>query len=133
MGLRCGLIPKPSGARGKRVKKLIDLVSDDYKSTVAVDAILTGTGRLPNIEELNLEAAGVDCDATGVRFNDFLQTSNPRIYAAGDACLEHQFTHTAKALSRRRPRNSAFMNHDAGGRVRSTGELMLQASASPAA
>src|SRR5665647_3804738 len=73
-------------------QKLVDLVSDDYKSTVAVDAILAGTGRLPNVEGLNLEAAGVDCDATtGVRVNDFLQTSNPRIYAAGDACLEHKF------------------------------------------
>jgi hypothetical protein len=40
-------------------QKLVDLVSDDHKSTVAVDAILTGTGRLPNVEGLNLEAAGV--------------------------------------------------------------------------
>jgi pyruvate/2-oxoglutarate dehydrogenase complex dihydrolipoamide dehydrogenase (E3) component len=81
--------------------KLVDLISDDYQSTVAVDAILTGTGRLPNVERLNLEAAGVDCDATtGVRIDDFLQTSNPRIYAAGDACLEHKFTHTADASAR---------------------------------
>ncbi len=68
---------------------------------MAVDAILTGTGRLPNVERLNLEAAGVDCDPiTGVRVDDFLQTSNPRIYAAGDACLEHKFTHTADASAR---------------------------------
>jgi len=82
-------------------QKLVDLISDDYQSTVAVDAILTGTGRLPNVERLNLEVAGVDCDAiTGIRINDFLQTSNPRIYAAGDACLEHKFTHTADASAR---------------------------------
>ena len=82
-------------------EKLVDLVSDDYQSTVAVDAILTGTGRLPNVERLDLEAAGVDCDATtGIRIDDFLQTSNPRIYAAGDACLEHKFTHTADASAR---------------------------------
>ena len=91
-------------------QKLVDLVSDDYKSTVAVDAILTGTGRLPNVEELNLEAAGVDCDAaTGVRVNDFLQTSNPRIYAAGDACLEHKFTHTADASARIVVQNALFL------------------------
>ena len=82
-------------------QKLVDLISDDYQSTVAVDAILTGTGRLPNVERLNLEAAGVDCDTiTGIRIDDFLQTSNPRIYAAGDACLEHKFTHTADASAR---------------------------------
>jgi pyruvate/2-oxoglutarate dehydrogenase complex dihydrolipoamide dehydrogenase (E3) component len=82
-------------------QKLVELISDDYQSTVAVDAILTGTGRLPNVERLNLEAAGVDCDATtGIRIDDFLQTSNPRIYAAGDACLEHKFTHTADASAR---------------------------------
>src|SRR5450759_5169926 len=74
-------------------QKLVDLVSDDYKSTVAVDAILTGTGRVPNVEGLNLEAAGVDYDNTvGIRVDDFLQTSNRRIYAAGDACLEDKFT-----------------------------------------
>jgi pyruvate/2-oxoglutarate dehydrogenase complex dihydrolipoamide dehydrogenase (E3) component len=91
-------------------QKLVDLVSDDYKSTVAVDAILTGTGRLPNVEGLDLEAAGVDCDATtGVRVNDFLQTSNPRIYAAGDACLEHKFTHTADASARIVVQNALFL------------------------
>jgi len=90
-------------------ERLVDLVSDDYQSTVAVDAILTGTGRLPNVEGLNLEAAGVDCDATGVRVNDFLQTSNPRIYAAGDACLEHKFTHTADASARIVLQNALFL------------------------
>jgi pyruvate/2-oxoglutarate dehydrogenase complex dihydrolipoamide dehydrogenase (E3) component len=91
-------------------QKLVDLMSDDYQSTVAVDAILTGTGRLPNIEELDLEAAGVDYDGTtGVRVNDFLQTSNPRIYAAGDACLEHKFTHTADASARIVIQNALFL------------------------
>src|ERR1700737_3339169 len=48
--------------------KLVDLINDGYQSTVTVDAILTGTGRLPNVERLNLDAAGIDCDAaTGVR------------------------------------------------------------------
>jgi pyruvate/2-oxoglutarate dehydrogenase complex dihydrolipoamide dehydrogenase (E3) component len=94
-------------------QKLVDLVSDDYKSTVAVDAILTGTGRLPNVEGLDLEAAGVDCDAvTGVRVNDFLQTSNPRIYAAGDACLEDKFTHSADASARIVVRNALFLGRE---------------------
>jgi pyruvate/2-oxoglutarate dehydrogenase complex dihydrolipoamide dehydrogenase (E3) component len=93
-------------------ERLVDLVSDDYRSTVAVDAILTGTGRLPNVERLNLEAAGVHCDATtGIRIDDFLQTSNPRIYAAGDACLEHKFTHTADASARIAVHNALALGH----------------------
>lgn len=57
-----------------------------------------------------MEAAGVDCDAiTGVRVNDFLQTSNPRIYAVGDACLEDKFTHTADASARIVVRNALFL------------------------
>ena len=77
---------------------------------MAVDAILTGTGRLPNVEGLDLEAAGVDYDTvTGIRVDDFLQTSNPRIYAAGDVCLEHKFTHTADASARIVVQNALFL------------------------
>jgi pyruvate/2-oxoglutarate dehydrogenase complex dihydrolipoamide dehydrogenase (E3) component len=91
-------------------QKLVDLISDDYESTVAVDVILTGTGRVPNVTGMNLEAAGVDYDVTsGIRINDFLQTSNPRIYAAGDACLEHKYTHTADASARIVVQNALFL------------------------
>jgi pyruvate/2-oxoglutarate dehydrogenase complex dihydrolipoamide dehydrogenase (E3) component len=91
-------------------EKLVDLVSDDYKSTVAVDAILTGTGRVPNVDGLNLEAAGVDYDdAAGIRVDDFLRTSNRRIYGAGDVCLEHKFTHTADASARIVVQNALFL------------------------
>jgi pyruvate/2-oxoglutarate dehydrogenase complex dihydrolipoamide dehydrogenase (E3) component len=100
-GLEVRLNTEAVKVRMEGGRKFVDLVSDDYQSTVEVDAILTGTGRLPNVERLNLEAASVDCDATvGLRVNDSLQTSNPRIYAAGDACLEHKFTHTADASAR---------------------------------
>jgi pyruvate/2-oxoglutarate dehydrogenase complex dihydrolipoamide dehydrogenase (E3) component len=108
-GIEVRLNTTAVNVRVENGQKLVDLVSDDYQSTVAVDAILTGTGRLPNVEGLDLEAAGVDCDAiTGIRINDFLQTSNPRIYAAGDVCLEHKFTHTADASARLVVRNALF-------------------------
>src|SRR5208282_1269586 len=82
-------------------QKLIDLVSADYQSTVAVDAILTGTGRIPNVERLDLNAADVEFDpATGIRVDDRLRTSNWRIFAAGDVCLDYKFTHTADASAR---------------------------------
>ncbi|MGH8157438.1 MAG: mercuric reductase [Rhodanobacter sp.] len=81
--------------------KQVDLLSADYHSTIEVDAILTGVGRAPNVQGLDLEAAGVDHDAvSGVAVDDFLCTSNPRIYAAGDVCLEEQYTDTAAASAR---------------------------------
>ena len=80
--------------------KLVDLVSDDNQTTVAVDAILVGTGRVPNVEGINLEGAFVKYDTTGIVVNDFLQTTNTRIYAAGDVCLDHKFAHAAEASAR---------------------------------
>ena len=88
-------------------EKVVDLVSDDYHSRIAVDEILTGVGRVPNVSGLNLEAAGVAYDAaTGIATDDFLRTSNRRIYAAGDATLAHAFTHTADASARIVVRNA---------------------------
>jgi pyruvate/2-oxoglutarate dehydrogenase complex dihydrolipoamide dehydrogenase (E3) component len=108
-GIDVRLNTKVVNVRLENGQKLVDLVSDDYKSTVAVDAILTGTGRVPNVEGLNLEAAEVDFDPTkGIRVDDFLRTSNSRIYAAGDACLEHKFTHTADASARIVVQNALF-------------------------
>lgn len=81
--------------------KIVDLISDDYHNSIEVDAIVTGTGRVANVGGMDLEAAGVDYDANGsVHVDDFLRTSNRRIYAAGDVCLEHKFNDTAEASAR---------------------------------
>jgi pyruvate/2-oxoglutarate dehydrogenase complex dihydrolipoamide dehydrogenase (E3) component len=46
-----------------------------------------------------------------VRVDDFLRTSNPRIFAAGDVCLEHKFTHAAEASARLAVGNALFLGH----------------------
>jgi pyruvate/2-oxoglutarate dehydrogenase complex dihydrolipoamide dehydrogenase (E3) component len=90
-------------------EKLVDLVSDDNRSTITVDHILTGVGRIPNVEGLALEKAGVVYDtAAGVQVDDFLRTTNRRIFAAGDVCLPHKFTHTAVASARLAVANALF-------------------------
>ena len=61
----------------------------------AVDEILVSTGRVPNVESLNLEAAGVKVGKQGIEVNEKLQTSNSRIYACGDVIGGYQFTHVA--------------------------------------
>jgi pyruvate/2-oxoglutarate dehydrogenase complex dihydrolipoamide dehydrogenase (E3) component len=94
-------------------EKLVDLVSDDHKTTVAVDHILAGVGRTPNVEALDLEKAGVACDAvTGIRVDEFLSTTNPQIYAAGDVCLAYRFTHAAQASALLAVANALFAGRE---------------------
>ncbi|HEX7437956.1 MAG TPA: FAD-dependent oxidoreductase, partial [Caldimonas sp.] len=91
-------------------RKLVELVNDGDVTTVDVDEILTGIGRIPSVQGLDLEAAGVAYDAEeGVHVDDFLRTSNPRIYAAGDVCLEHMYTDTADASARIVVQNALFL------------------------
>jgi glutathione reductase (NADPH) len=56
------------------------------KRTFEADMVAHAAGRVPEIDDLNLGAAGVERDQRGVRVNEFLQSvSNPAVYAAGDA------------------------------------------------
>lgn len=75
---------------------------------ITVDEILVGAGRSPNVERLNLDAVGVDYDKKGVKVNDYLQTTNPRIYAAGDICMGWKYTHAADAAARIVIKNALF-------------------------
>src|SRR5439155_22854404 len=72
------------------------------------DRILVGIGRAPNVEGIGLEAAGVRYGASGVVVDDYLRTSNPRIYAAGDVASRFKFTHVADALARIVVQNALF-------------------------
>lgn len=75
---------------------------------VVGDDILVAVGRAPNIEGLNLEAAGVAYTKFGVTVNDRLQTTNRRIFAAGDICSAYKFTHAADAMARVLLQNALF-------------------------
>ena len=91
-------------------EKLIYWECPDSPGRLQVDEILLGAGRAPNVESLNLHAAGVEFDARGgVRVNDRLQTTNARIYAAGDVCSRFKFTHAADAMARIVIRNALFL------------------------
>jgi len=90
--------------------KLIWYELQGKEETLAVDEILAGAGRAPNIEGLNLEAADVQYDRRkGVLVNDCLQTSNPHIYGAGDVCLAWKFTHAADFSARIVIQNALFL------------------------
>ncbi len=79
--------------------------------TINVDRVVAGVGRRPNVNGLGLQAAGVRFDAqTGVVVDDFLRTSNPRIFAAGDVCLSDRFAHVAKVSARMAVDNALLMH-----------------------
>ena len=95
--------------------KVVYWTRGGQEEAIAVDEILVGAGRAPNVEGLNLEAIGVEYDAKkGVVVNDYLQTTNPKIYAAGDICMDWKFTHAADAAARIVIKNTLFSPFDIG-------------------
>jgi pyruvate/2-oxoglutarate dehydrogenase complex dihydrolipoamide dehydrogenase (E3) component len=90
-------------------EKVLHLECGGQPREVRADAILVGVGRAPNVQGLGLEAAGVAYDAQdGVHVNDRLQTTNRRIFAAGDICSRFKFTHAADAMARIVIQNALF-------------------------
>ena len=51
---------------------------------VTCDLVVHATGRMPNIDQLNLSAAGVEAGPRGIKVNAGMRTTNPVIFAAGD-------------------------------------------------
>ena len=90
--------------------KLLTIQFPNNQTTeIIVDEILIGAGRQPNIENLNLEAIGIEFDShKGVLVNDYLQTSQPHIFAAGDICMDWKFTHAADFAARIVIKNAFF-------------------------
>jgi pyruvate/2-oxoglutarate dehydrogenase complex dihydrolipoamide dehydrogenase (E3) component len=108
-GIRLVLDSKIELVERTTLGKQIDFIGEGKRQSIIVDEILVGAGRAPNVEGLNLEAVGVDYDyRKGVKVNDYLQTTNPRIYAAGDICMDWKFTHAADAAARIVIKNTLF-------------------------
>ena len=88
--------------------KSIILQDGDGERAITADDILVAAGRSPNVEGLNLEAAGIGYHAKGVTVNERLQTTNGKIFAAGDICSRYQFTHSADAMAKIVIQNALF-------------------------
>lgn len=89
-------------------KKRITFEQDGTRHTVDVDDILLAVGRRPNVEGLNLEAAGIEYTRQGLTVNDTLQTTNSNVYGVGDVAVRYQFTHVADATARLVLQNALF-------------------------
>ena len=74
--------------------------SNKNRGQVVADRVLVSVGRVAQVQGLQLEAAGVAFDAdNGVAVDAFLRTSNPNVYAAGDVCMTHKYTHVAETTA----------------------------------
>ena len=77
--------------------------------TAEADTVLVALGRRPNVEGLDLEAAGVDYDARdGIRIDERLSTSNRAVYAIGDVASRQRYTSNADRQARVVIRNALF-------------------------
>jgi len=76
-------------------KILIVETAGGEESEIVADEILVAAGRQPNTSGLNLEKAGVRFDEKRIYTNEYLQTSQKHIFAAGDVTAHFQFTHMA--------------------------------------
>jgi mercuric reductase len=65
-----------------------------------VERILLASGRIPNVEDLNLEAAGVHAERLGIPVDDRMRTNVPGIWAAGDVNAVAQLTPVAQYQAR---------------------------------
>ena len=108
-----------TAVRGGAEGRTLVLTADGSSEEVVVDAILVAIGRSPNVEGMGLEAAGVEFGREGVVVDDFMRTTNPRIFAAGDVASRYQFTHAADFMARLVIRNALF-----GGRGRHSALLV---------
>ncbi|MED5331090.1 MAG: FAD-dependent oxidoreductase, partial [Planctomycetota bacterium] len=88
---------------------VLRLSRDGQEDDERGDAFLVATGRTPTLKGLGLQAAGVRVEGGGgLVLDDFLRTTNPAVFAAGDVASAFQFTHTADAMARIVIQNSLF-------------------------
>ena len=73
----------------------IEAERDGQKLKFEGTHLLLAAGRTPNINDLNLEVAGIEPGRGGILVNARMQTVNKRVYAIGDAASGYKFTHIA--------------------------------------
>lgn len=83
---------------GEKIKVTIE--KDGNETVLEGDQLLMATGRMANISQLNLEAAGIDNTKKGIKVNKKCRTSQRHIYAVGDVTGRYQFTHMSEHMAK---------------------------------
>lgn len=88
------IVEDAEAVRVRETEGRLEIVTSSGK-TFTGSHILVAVGRKANVEDMGLEAAGVDTTGRGIKVDDRLRSSNRRIYAVGDITGGLQFTHVA--------------------------------------
>jgi pyruvate/2-oxoglutarate dehydrogenase complex dihydrolipoamide dehydrogenase (E3) component len=94
-GIRMFTGTKLLDARREGKLKNVTFEHDGKTVSVSAEEILFALGRLPNTASLDLEKAGVKTENRRIITNEFMQTSTPHIYTAGDCTGPHEIVHLA--------------------------------------
>lgn len=86
MGIAVHLDAAVTGIEKAAGRLLVHVDGPNGKTTHETDLVVHGAGRVPEIDDLDLETANVEWAPRGIVVNQYLQSaSNPAVYAAGDA------------------------------------------------
>lgn len=83
-----------------------------FGSTIPAGVVVRAVGRVGNNDTLQLENAGVEDDIHGINVDEFLRTSNPHIYAAGDVANTSKPRITTVGYYEARYAASVILGHD---------------------
>ncbi|MHC4702076.1 MAG: dihydrolipoyl dehydrogenase family protein, partial [Planctomycetota bacterium] len=87
---------KTTGFTRQGGKTIADIEDEKGQRQIEAESVLVAVGRRPNLEDLDLEKAGVKFDAAGVKVDRHLRTTAKNIYACGDVVPPYLFTHVAE-------------------------------------
>ena len=93
--IRAGVSVTRVAAADSKVQVVINDMNKNSEETIEGTDLLVAAGRRPNIEGLELDAAGITYNDKGVAVGKDLKSSNKRVYAIGDVAGGPQFTHAA--------------------------------------
>jgi glutathione reductase (NADPH) len=86
LGIDVHLGTEAIGIEKSSAQLIVRALASGETLTFDTEMVVHAAGRVPEINDLNLDVAGIEWDKRGVRVNEFLQSvSNPTVYAAGDA------------------------------------------------
>lgn len=86
---------KPSRVEVSNGKKIVYAKIGESETPIEVDEIFVALGRRPNLDALNLGAAGVESANGLIPVDGQMRTSNPAVYAAGDCIGNFNLVHVA--------------------------------------
>lgn len=74
----------------------ITLTVEEKEHNLDFDAVLVSIGRILNIENLELEKAGIEYEKGRITVDEKLRTTNKKVFLCGDVAGSYQFTHAAE-------------------------------------